>query len=296
MRLFVLTAVLFFFFGCGSPDLDDPKERAKILAEAFSQGIEIVPKVINDEHVWYLRDEQTLFTGWVKGKSKYDGVPTTSLDQYKEGRRNGTQLEWYSETGQKRVEIQYKDGKKNGLATFWRENGIKRDERVYEYGKLISVKVWKPNGEKCPITNLNNGNGIEVFYDEDGTIVFQVTLKNGEPVPWSKGWVLQQIKEAKDNRASRLPLTMHKISDLSPLAGLTNLTELYLSYNKISDLAPLAGLTNLSRLELRDNNISDLTPLVGLTNLGMLYLNKNPIAASQKAMLEKALPNTKIIW
>ena len=75
-------------FGCGSPDLDNPKERAKILASAFSQGIEIVPKVIDGEHVWYLRDEQTLFTGWIKSGLSYDGLPATMLSQYKEGHGN----------------------------------------------------------------------------------------------------------------------------------------------------------------------------------------------------------------
>jgi len=33
-----------------------------------------------------------------------------------------------------------------------------------------------------------------------------------------------------------------------------------------------------------------------LTNLANLYLSANPITASQKAMLEEALPNTDIIW
>ena len=107
--------------GCGSPGLDDPKERAKILSEAFSQGIEIVPKVINDEHVWYLRDEQTLFTGWMK--YEYDGG-LISLSQYKEGRKNGTSLRWDSKTGQKEVEAQYKDGKMHGLQSVWQKNGI----------------------------------------------------------------------------------------------------------------------------------------------------------------------------
>ena len=79
MKALLSILPILLFVGCGSPDLDDPKERAKILAEAFSQGIEIVPKRINDEYVWYLRDEETLFTGWMK--YGYDGGPI-SLSQY----------------------------------------------------------------------------------------------------------------------------------------------------------------------------------------------------------------------
>ena len=49
-------------------------------------------------------------------------------------------------------------------------------------------------------------------------------------------------------------------------------------------------------LSFYDNNISDITPLAGMTNLTRLNLSDNPITASQKAMLEEALPNTDITW
>ena len=71
---------------------------------------------------------------------------------------------------------------------------------------------------------------------------------------------------------------------------------LHLNDNNITDITPLAGLTNLAWLYLNENNISDLTPLAGLTNLTDLYLNENNISASQKAILEEALPNTHITW
>jgi internalin A len=59
---------------------------------------------------------------------------------------------------------------------------------------------------------------------------------------------------------------------------------------------PLAGLTNLTGLYLGMNNVSDLTPLAGLTNLEELSLNDNNISDSQIALLEEALPNTSISW
>ena len=47
------------------------------------------------------------------------------------------------------------------------------------------------------------------------------------------------------------------ISDLTPLAGLTGLSELYLpSPSGITDLSPLAGLTGLTRLTFeRDGEV-----------------------------------------
>ena len=49
-------------------------------------------------------------------------------------------------------------------------------------------------------------------------------------------------------------------------------------YGQISDLKPLAGLTNLTNLRLSMNQISDLKPLAGLTKLYILLLQDNPIA------------------
>ena len=73
----------------------------------------------------------------------------------------------------------------------------------------------------------------------------------------------------------------NSISDLSPLAGLTNLTQLWIGGNVISDLSPLVGLTNLTSLTLEANRISDLSPLVANTGLGSgdeVYLRGNPLS------------------
>ena len=65
------------------------------------------------------------------------------------------------------------------------------------------------------------------------------------------------------------------ISDVSALVGLTNLTALWVNGNSISDISPLAGLTQLSHLGLDNNNISDISALAGLTDLTLLRLNYN---------------------
>jgi Leucine-rich repeat (LRR) protein len=67
------------------------------------------------------------------------------------------------------------------------------------------------------------------------------------------------------------------INDISVLAGLINLQELYLWDNKISDISALA-IFNLQKLYLWDNNISDISPLAGLSNLQELYLWDNKIS------------------
>jgi antitoxin component YwqK of YwqJK toxin-antitoxin module len=68
------------------------------------------------------------------------------------------------------------------LRAGWFENGQKSWEGNYEDGKVLSASVWKPDGEECPVTNLENGNGVVVNYKDDGTEEYRATLKDGEIV------------------------------------------------------------------------------------------------------------------
>ena len=72
-------------------------------------------------------------------------------------------------------------------------------------------------------------------------------------------------------------INSNSIKDLSPLAGLTNLTWLNLSQNNITDLLPLAELTNLIWLDIGGNNLSNILPVSGLINLTALRLWRNNI-------------------
>ena len=67
------------------------------------------------------------------------------------------------------------------------------------------------------------------------------------------------------------------VSDLSLLARMPNLTELYLCHQQISDLTPLAGLP-LTTLALTGNQVEDVSPLASLDALETLYLGDNPVA------------------
>ncbi|MGC3953189.1 MAG: leucine-rich repeat domain-containing protein [Propionicimonas sp.] len=51
------------------------------------------------------------------------------------------------------------------------------------------------------------------------------------------------------------------ITDITPLAALTNLEYLYLARNRISDLTPLAKLSKLTYLSLQENRILDASPV-----------------------------------
>ena len=69
-----------------------------------------------------------------------------------------------------------------------------------------------------------------------------------------------------------LDLGITAVSDISPLASLTNLRDLDLGSTDVSDVSPLASLTNLEWLSLSGIDASDVSALAHLTNLEWLSL------------------------
>ena len=68
------------------------------------------------------------------------------------------------------------------------------------------------------------------------------------------------------------------MSDLSPIAGLSNLEWLYCARNNASDLSAFMGLTNLEYVSFSSNNVSDLSPFAGLMNLKRIRSWGNPLS------------------
>jgi internalin A len=74
-----------------------------------------------------------------------------------------------------------------------------------------------------------------------------------------------------------LALATNYITDVSPLAELTELRWLGLETNAITDISPLSALTELEGLQILGNQIKDISPLAELTNLRSLLIGGNPI-------------------
>ena len=66
-----------------------------------------------------------------------------------------------------------------------------------------------------------------------------------------------------------------QLSDLSPLAGLTNLEMLGLDINRVLDLSPLVGLTNLRQINVRSNPLNPKTITVDVPVLEAAGANVN---------------------
>ncbi len=96
---------------------------------------------------------------------------------------------------------------------------------------------------------------------------------------------------------SSIRIEKSAVSDLSPLAGLTQLERIdidfidppsiihdanqvsrlvnltFLAIHGVEDLTPLAGLPKLKELLVSHSNIADLSPLTGLTNLELIHMS-----------------------
>jgi Leucine-rich repeat (LRR) protein len=68
------------------------------------------------------------------------------------------------------------------------------------------------------------------------------------------------------------------VSDLSPVAALTNLQFLDLSQTEVSDLSAIAGMTKLQFLDLYQTRVSDLSRVAGLNGLRSLDLSRTGVS------------------
>jgi hypothetical protein len=67
------------------------------------------------------------------------------------------------------------------------------------------------------------------------------------------------------------------LEGLDPLAGMTDLEELYIGYTEVTDLEPLQGLTKMVRLDAPWNGLTDLSGLEGMTALEIVDLTGNEL-------------------
>ena len=193
-------------------DLDDKETRIRIIAEAIDVK-KLQKRGVKGEELSYPPNEQKPYTGWVKwmyenGQIKVlgqlkDGKPGRLTQWYENGQKYGLWTSWY-ENGLKKAEVNWENGEMHGLMTFWYDNGQKKEEGIfknslkdgprtewyrngqkryeayYKRGGLVSAVVWKPNGEKCPVTYVEDGAGVVVNYNENGTVENRLAFEFGE--------------------------------------------------------------------------------------------------------------------
>ncbi len=185
--------------GCQKPDLEDPEVFEKIASQAINPS-RLEAKRLKGLLVLCIPETEDPYSGWVR--ENYDNGQLKRLGYLNDGRKEGLWTSWH-ENGEKKKEIRYnkdvahgtatewyangqkkgvgqiKDGEMDGPWEEWYENGWKSKVQNCDFGKLISATAWKPNGEKCPVTNVTNGTGELIDYNENGTIDKRYIFKNG---------------------------------------------------------------------------------------------------------------------
>ena len=128
-----------------------------------------------------------------------------------------------------------------------------------------------------PLANLPRLQWIE--FGDDPTISTLPSLTGKKTLKRLKitGTKISDISGlAKLTQLTQLDLAGNLISDISALSNLKKLIELRLDHNLITDISPLSGLTNLKELSLTDNAISDFSPLESLPEVITINAQGNP--------------------
>ncbi|MCL2083699.1 MAG: leucine-rich repeat domain-containing protein [Oscillospiraceae bacterium] len=174
------------------------------------------------------------------------------------------------------------DGSFNPQEDFTREMGIVTMLRLYDWitaPAAISIRVFTYSTD---LTELNLFDLGDLSNADIEPLKYMTKLTMLELSPRTGGFNENRFSDISPlaglTELTALGLSYNNVSDLSPIEGLTNLTSLGLTGNKISDISPLAGLTKLTVLSLDDNGISDISPLANLTELTWLRLSGNQIS------------------
>lgn len=205
MKAYLLKIFFFFIplllFGGEKTNLLDSEELKDLIDSAV---IKLEERENSDGSlISYSPGHENPFTGW--RKQVRENGKLRSLEQFKNGQSDGLYLYWWKngrkceqkshrngtahglwttwyQNGGLELEQSVKNGKLHGPAKRWYRNGQKKDESFYQEGRIISIKVWKPDGTKCPHTSIVDGNGVWVRYNEEGRESWRSNYRNGEYV------------------------------------------------------------------------------------------------------------------
>ncbi len=163
-----VTLIIFFTvfaFGCGDPNLDDPKVREKFIKKAINADDLQMRRTPSAEELPYAPNQESPYTGWVQSnrelwrfefwrlESEADRQASTKvLAHFQHGKPHGIYISWYG-NWQKSEHGSYKSGNRDGAWTMWHENGQKSSERTYKDGNREGLwSEWYSDG-----TNKSNG-------------------------------------------------------------------------------------------------------------------------------------------
>ena len=182
---------------------------------------------------------------------------------------------------------------KNKISDFSPIAGLIPNLKVYENSdqRLLIVHIPDPNLRAAIEEQLGKAQGTPITQAEMQTLTQLDARKRGiqDLIGIEFAMNLEDLylfgNEISDisplaqlSELRYLYLSENEISDISPLAQLSELRDLGLGTNQVSDFSPLAELKQLWGLNIGESQISDISPLAGLNKLTHLYLYDNQIS------------------
>ena len=142
--------------------------------------------------------------------------------------------------------------------------------------KLNAADMLKLTGLEAQNANIRNLTGIQYAHNLSYLNLGAVYIEGKGNVNNNKVSDLSPLRGL--TALADLNLSYLTLTDISTLAELKQLTVLWLNNNNISDIFALSELEQLISLHLGNNNISDVSPLRGITQMEHLYLDNNNIS------------------
>lgn len=154
------------------PEVVSPVTQVDLIEEAVPElmslkeelpEVPVQTRVVDESRIQYRGTENLIFLP--NSVAPYTGV-----------------VQAYWPNAQKSKEFSVLEGVTQGRIETWYENGQIKENFSMQSGKVVSVEVWKPNGEKCPVSLIEKGNGVYVWYLSDGSEKERIRYEKGKIV------------------------------------------------------------------------------------------------------------------
>ncbi len=154
MKLVSIISLAFVMsIGCGEPNLENPKVRERILAQAIDYRNIQNRSTPSGEELAYAPNQNHPYTGWVKGSGPVmyeisDAVGAIGFLIHAQGGKPNVYISWYP-NGQISEKGTFRNFKRNGVWTRWYENSQKYEEGTYKNDEKDGLWIqWSEDGEE----------------------------------------------------------------------------------------------------------------------------------------------------
>ncbi len=161
--------------------------------------------------------------------------------------------------------------------------GVAFEEPVIE--KAVRLQLGKAADEPITEDDLLSVTGLYIFGDsliaKTEEELHAETDRLFKSNQMKEGPVRSLADLTKMPGLKQLYISMQAITDVSPLAALTNLEVVDIKNNPVKDISPLGELKFLKRVSLFDTRVTDLSPLLNCSMLYEIDAGKLPIRSPE---------------